>query len=206
MVQPPLYDQQIDYPAHPARDPDRLTQRSRIDLCACIDLRHKDREGDSRPSSVGDDREGQCNAAQHPLPVIGVTALPDRSKAGQRCAEPEQREHGVRHPLIGTIQAHRRDDHDTHRCRQCSSNVDSPAPAMNGRMRLAKPWPDLQAGGKQRRRTKEDVTDQQRIVAGVRWHRLDPGMRRVQGQIRRHGVRNEDNREQCQRYNPGTLE
>jgi hypothetical protein len=39
--------------------------------------------------------------------VIGKTALADGSKPSQRCPEPQQRKHGVRHPLIGTMQARR---------------------------------------------------------------------------------------------------
>jgi hypothetical protein len=36
-MQPPLDDQQVDHPAHPAGDPDGLAHVSWIDLCACKD-------------------------------------------------------------------------------------------------------------------------------------------------------------------------
>jgi hypothetical protein len=64
-MQPPLDDQQVDHPAHPAGDPDGLAHVSWIDLCACKDLRHKDCEGDEHPDSEAHDRESQREAAQH---------------------------------------------------------------------------------------------------------------------------------------------
>jgi hypothetical protein len=59
---------------------------------------------------------------------------------------------------------------------------------MNMWMRPAKPGPDLQAGGKQRDRTKKNVGDQQRIVAGMRRQRLDSSLCRIERQVGRDRV------------------
>jgi hypothetical protein len=92
-VQPPFDDQQIDHPAHPNCDPDRLPNGRRIILNTSKDFRHKDGEGNHQPKPVGHDGEGQGNAPQHPGPVVGIAPLPDCSEAGQRRAEPQHRQH-----------------------------------------------------------------------------------------------------------------
>ena len=57
------------------------------------------------------------------------------------------------------------------------------------------PRPDLEGRGDQGHRAEEDMGDQQRIVRGERWKRLQPGLGRIQGQIRRQGVHHEDHRD-----------
>lgn len=103
-MQPPLDDQQVDHPAHPARQPDRLVQGSCIDISSSENLWNHHSKDDDHPNPESHDGEGQRNAAQHPPPVIGKTALADRSKTSQRCPKPQQCKQGVGHPLIGAIQ------------------------------------------------------------------------------------------------------
>jgi hypothetical protein len=161
-MQPPLGDQEVDHPAHPAGESNGLVERRRIDLSTSESLGDDDSEDNEHPEPECHDGKGQRGAAQHPLPVIGEPALANRSKTGQRCPKPQQRKHGICHPLIGAMQAHRGDDHDADGSSQRSRDIDTPTQAMNRGPRPTKPRPDLEAGGKQRYRTEEDVRDEQR--------------------------------------------